>query len=264
MKDKNNNKNDNSEKLQKVLARVGIASRRQCEVMISAGRIKVNNVLAKLGDRITDKDNIKIDDVLVSKHQLEHNKTRILLYHKPEHEICTRSDPENRPTVFERLPLLHKGRWIVIGRLDINTSGLLLFTTDGELANQLMHPSYEIEREYAVRIFGEVTESMLKNLRRGVDLEDGPAKFKTITFKGGEGINKWYHVVLCEGRNREVRRLWESQGVKVSRLIRVRFGNMVLPPLLRPGKFQDLSLEESESLKSLLKRSSKIQNQSRG
>lgn len=260
MKDSNNKKskrNEQSEKLQKVLARAGIASRRQCEVLISAGRIKINNIQAKLGDRITDKDTIKIDNVLLSKHQLENHKTRVLLYHKPEHEICTRSDPQNRPTVFEHLPHLHKGRWIAIGRLDINTSGVLLFTTDGELANLLMHPSYEIEREYAVRIFGEVNELMLKTLRRGVELDDGMAKFNTITFKGGEGINKWYHVILCEGRNREVRRLWESQGVKVSRLIRVRYGNIVLPPLLRPGKFQDLTLEEIESLKSLAKPSTK-------
>lgn len=250
-KSKNNENNEKTEKLQKVLARAGVASRRQCETFITEGRIKINNQPAKLGDRVTDKDLIKIDDILLSSHQLSFNKTRVLLYHKPEGEICTRKDPQERETVFQHLPVLHHGRWIAVGRLDLNTSGILLFTTDGELANRLMHPSHEIEREYAVRIFGEVTDSMLKNLQKGVRLEDGMANFKSIAFKGGEGINRWYHVVLCEGKNREVRRLWESQGVKVSRLIRVRFGNILLPPLLRPGRHQELSEGEILSLQSL-------------
>jgi 23S rRNA pseudouridine2605 synthase len=238
-----------SEKLQKVLARAGIGSRRQCEQWISDGRIKVNGEIAKLGDRVTERDQIRVDEYLLPKHSLEERKSRVLIYHKPEGEICTRSDPQNRPTVFDHLPILRKGRWIAIGRLDLNTSGLLLFTTDGELANNLMHPSREFEREYATRIYGEVTDRMVKNLRRGVELEDGDAKFKTVEFKGGEGRNSWYHVVICEGRNREVRRLWESQEVRVSRLIRVRFGNILLPPLLRPGKWMEMDTREVEDLK---------------
>jgi len=239
------NQNDKSEKLQKVLARAGAGSRRECEKWIAEGRIKVNGKVAKLGDRVTDDDKISVDNFALPQHTLESKKTRILLYHKPEGEICTRKDPENRPTVFDHLPAIRKGRWISVGRLDFNTSGLLLFTNEGELANKLMHPSQEIEREYAVRIFGDVTEQMLRNLRRGVKLEDGIAKFKEIRFQGGEGRNRWYHVVLCEGKNREVRRLWESQtGIKVSRLIRVRFGNIALPPQLRPGKYKELMPEE--------------------
>jgi 23S rRNA pseudouridine2605 synthase len=243
-------KKNPGEKLQKVLARAGIASRRQCEQWIVEGRIKVNGILAATGDRVTALDKIQVDDYLLPAHTLSDKKSRVLMYHKPEGEICTRSDPQNRPTVFDHLPVLRKGRWIAIGRLDLNTSGLLLFTTDGELAHQLMHPSGEIEREYAVRVFGEVTSAMLKNLKRGVMLDDGNASFKEIEFKGGAAQNRWYHVVICEGRNREVRRLWESQpGIKVSRLIRVRFGDIPLPPLLRPGKWRELEKEEIECLK---------------
>jgi len=247
---------DKSEKLQKVLARAGVNSRRQCEALISEGRVRVNGLVAKLGDRVIEADKISVDEYNLPKHALEHTKSRVLIYHKPEGEICSRSDPQNRPTVFDHLPILRKGRWVAIGRLDLNTSGLLLFTTDGELANQLMHPSGEIEREYAVRIFGDVTDQMIKNLKRGVELEDGVAKFKDIQFKGGEGRNSWYHVVICEGRNREVRRLWESQGgVKVSRLIRVRFGDIILPPLLRPGKWIEMEAREVEALKNALYKS---------
>jgi 23S rRNA pseudouridine2605 synthase len=241
-------KNDNTEKLQKVLARAGVASRRQAEEWIAAGRIKINGQLAKVGDRVTLSDKISIDNILMASHAFELKKTRVLLYHKPEGEICTRSDPQNRPTVFDHLPVVRKGRWVMIGRLDFNTSGLLIFTTDGELANKFMHPSHEIEREYAVRVYGEVTDPMLKKLRKGIELEDGIAKFKDIQFKGGEGRNSWYHVVICEGKNREVRRLWESQDVKVSRLTRVRFGSIILPPQLRAGKYVELDEVEIEEL----------------
>lgn len=234
-----------SEKLQKILARQGVASRRQAELIIEEGRVSVNGVVASLGDRATDADIIKVDGKKLSTHQKQ--STRVLLYNKPTGEVCTRSDPEGRPTVFDRLPLLRHSRWISVGRLDINTMGLLLFTNDGELANRLMHPSSQIEREYAVRILGEVTLEMIQKLKQGVLLEDGMAKFNHIESRGGEGANQWFHVVLTEGRNREVRRLWESQGVMVSRLIRVRFGSVTLPPFVRLGRWHELSEEQISS-----------------
>lgn len=246
-----------SEKLQKVLARAGLGSRRQLEEWIKAGRISVNGVIAKLGDRVDAKVQIRVDGYLLSSQTVNKQKCRVLLYHKPEGELCTRKDPEGRPTVFDKLPLLRQGRWISVGRLDMNTSGVLLFTTDGELANSLMHPSTQIEREYAVRVFGRATDDMLKQLKRGVMLEDGMARFTQLTEAGGEGANRWYHVTLCEGRNREVRRLWESQeGLKVSRLIRIRFGHITLPPLLRSGKWEELSLEEITTLSAFAKQAS--------
>lgn len=236
---------NNTEKLQKVLARAGLGSRRQLEQWITESRVSVNGKTAKLGDRVTTKDKILVDGHPLAPHALESKKTRVLLYHKPEGEICTRSDPEKRPTVFDHLPVLRNGRWISVGRLDINSSGLLLFTNDGELANRLMHPSANIEREYAVRVFGDVDAAMLRRLKKGVELDDGLAKFLSITDKGGEGRNHWYHVVITEGRNREVRRLWESQaGIKVSRLTRVRFGKIILPPQLRSGKYVEFEPEE--------------------
>lgn len=229
-----------SEKIQKVLANAGLASRRQIETWITEGRIIVNGKTAKLGDRITLDDKVRVDGREVYLVKSAAQKTRVLLYHKPEGEICSRSDPEQRPTVFDHLPLLRNGRWITIGRLDFNTSGVLLLTNDGELAHRLMHPSTQIEREYAVRVKGLVSPSILKKLRKGVKLEDGVAHFEQVTEAGGEGINHWYHVIVKEGRNRLVRRLWESQGVMVSRLIRIRFGNIELPRLLRRGKWMEL------------------------
>ena len=235
------------EKLQKVLARAGIGSRRGMERWIAEGRITVDGKPAKLGDRVSPDQVIRVDGRALPRHGLT-PKPRVILYHKPEGEVCTRSDPEGRPTVFENLPTLRNGRWIAIGRLDINSSGLLLFTTDGELANRLMHPSSEIEREYAVRVLGEVTPDMLERLRQGVPLEDGDAKFERIDDAGGSGANHWYHVVLREGRNREVRRMWEAVGAKVSRLIRVRYGPVVLPRLLRPERTEDLERDPMYAL----------------
>jgi len=174
--------------------------------------------------------------------------------------VTTRSDPEGRATVFDNLPKLGSARWIAVGRLDINTSGLLLFTTDGELANQLMHPSTQIEREYAVRVLGEVTDEAFSNMKKGVELEDGVAKFDSITDQGGQGANHWYHVVLKEGRNREVRRLWESQGVTVSRLMRIRYGNITIPRTVRPGKQQDLSSHEINDLRRLVAEKGNAEN----
>lgn len=239
----------NTEKLQKVLANAGLGSRRQIEEWISDGRIEVDNQIAVIGQRVSADAKITVDGQPLKSHQLTgKEKTRVLIYHKPEGEICTRSDPEGRPTVFNRLPMLRRGRWIAIGRLDLNTTGLLLFTNNGELANQLMHPKNTYEREYAVRVLGNVDQPMIKRLLRGVQLEDGLAKFNTIVDAGGQGANHWYHVTLNEGRNREVRRLWESQDVKVSRLMRVRFGTIQLPRGLKPGRWEELTEDQIESL----------------
>lgn len=237
-----------SEKLQKVLSRAGIASRRTIEVWIADGRILVNGKVAEIGRRVTAKDKIALDGQVLNL-PTEKESTRVILYHKPAGEICTRSDPEGRPTVFDYLPKLFQGRWISVGRLDVNTSGLMLFTNDGELANQLMHPSSGFGREYAVRVLGEVTDSMLDRLLRGVRLEDGNAHFEDIVDSGGKGANHWYHVVVMEGRNRLVRRLWESQGVQVSRLKRVRFGPIFLEASLRQGRWRELQAKEFNALK---------------
>ncbi|WP_127958346.1 23S rRNA pseudouridine(2605) synthase RluB [Serratia microhaemolytica] len=234
-----------SEKLQKVLARAGRGSRREIEALIAAGRVSVDGKVAQLGDRVevTAATKIRLDGHVVPTQPATENVCRVLAYYKPEGELCTRSDPEGRPTVFDRLPRLHGARWIAVGRLDVNTSGLMLFTTDGELANRLMHPSHEVEREYAVRVFGQIDDDKLKQLSQGVQLEDGPAAFRSISFQGGEGINQWYNVTLTEGRNREVRRLWEAVGVQVSRLIRVRYGDLYLPKGLPRGGWSELDLQ---------------------
>ena len=228
------------EKLQKVLARAGAGSRREMERWIEEGRVTVDGRTARLGDRVRAGQRLRIDGRLLASPTLT-PKPRVVLYHKPEGRVTTRSDPEGRPTVFDDLPSVRHGRWIAIGRLDVNSSGLLLFTTDGELAHRLMHPSAEIEREYAVRVLGPVANEALQRLTDGVVLEDGPARFERVTDAGGSGANHWYHVVIREGRNREVRRMWEAIGAKVSRLIRVRYGSVQLPRLLRPGRNADLA-----------------------
>ncbi|QHG66369.1 23S rRNA pseudouridine(2605) synthase RluB [Pseudomonas putida] len=237
------------EKLQKVLARIGVGSRRDVEAWISQGRIKVNGVEATLGLRVDLHDAITVDGKLIKREEAAEATRRVIMYNKPDGEICTRDDPEGRPTVFDRLPRPKEGRWINIGRLDINTTGLLLFTTDGELANRLMHPSYEMDREYAVRVRGEVDDEMIDRLKAGVMLEDGPAKFTDIQkAPGGEGFNHWYHCVVMEGRNREVRRLWESQGMVVSRLKRVRFGPVFLNSDLPMGRWREMTQGEIDIL----------------
>lgn len=238
-----------SEKLQKTLARAGLGSRRDLEEWISAGRVTVNGEVAALGSRVGPDDRIVVDGIQISV-DWEPALGRVLAYHKPEGEICSRRDPEGRPTIFDALPSAGKARWIVVGRLDINTSGLLLLTTDGELANRLMHPSYEIEREYAVRVLGDINDETLRNLKLGVQLEDGPAKFDSIAERGGEGANRWFHVTLSEGRNREVRRLWESQGCTVSRLIRVRYGQLMLPRDIPAGRWRELAPEVVNDIRS--------------
>ncbi|OOF69393.1 23S rRNA pseudouridylate synthase [Rodentibacter caecimuris] len=242
------------EKLQKVLARAGQGSRREIEKMIEQGRVSVNGKVATLGDRveISSALKIRIDGNIINLSQAQKELCRVLMYYKPEGELCTRHDPEGRATVFDRLPRLTGSRWIAVGRLDINTSGLLLFTTDGELANRLMHPSREVEREYSVRIFGQVDQGMLNRLRKGVQLEDGPANFKEIKFVGGVGMNQWFDVTLMEGRNREVRRLWESQGIQVSRLIRIRYGNIKLMKSLPRGGWEEMDLQNVNYLRELV------------
>ncbi|MGY2169351.1 23S rRNA pseudouridine(2605) synthase RluB [Pseudomonas gingeri] len=237
------------EKLQKVLARIGVGSRRDVEGWISKGRIKVNGKDATLGQRVDLHDAITIDGKVIKREEAAESVRRVIMYNKPDGEICTRDDPEGRPTVFDKLPRPKEGRWINIGRLDINTTGLLMFTTDGELANRLMHPSYEMDREYAVRVRGEVDDEMIERLKAGVVLEDGPAKFTDIQqAPGGEGFNHWYHCVVMEGRNREVRRLWESQGLVVSRLKRVRFGPVFLNSDLPMGRWREMTQYEVDIL----------------
>jgi 23S rRNA pseudouridine2605 synthase len=238
-----------AERLQKVLARAGYGSRRQLEDWIRAGRIRVNGSPAVLGLGVTGADRIEIDGRPVAVAiALGQPVPRTILYHKPVGELTTRADPEGRPTVFDKLPPLKTARWIAVGRLDLNTAGVLLLTTDGELANRLMHPSTEIEREYAVRVLGAVAAPVIERLLGGVELEDGRAAFGSIHDAGGSGANHWYHVTLKEGRNREVRRMWESQGVAVSRLIRVRFGPIGLPRELRPGRHRPLTRPEVVAL----------------
>lgn len=242
------------EKLQKILARAGQGSRRELEEIIAAGRVSVDGKIATLGDRVqvSSSTKIRIDGHLINLISTQKEICRVLMYYKPEGELCTRSDPEGRATVFDRLPRLTGSRWIAVGRLDINTSGLLLFTTDGELANRLMHPSREVEREYSVRVFGNIDDAMLQRLRKGVQLEDGPANFKQIKVVGGTGLNQWFDVTLTEGRNREVRRLWESQGVEVSRLIRIRYGNIKLDKGLPRGGWEEMGLEQVNYLRELV------------
>ncbi|MCP5445142.1 MAG: pseudouridine synthase [Chromatiaceae bacterium] len=241
----------NGERIQKLLANAGFGSRRELERRIAAGEVRVNGKIAKLGDRILPTDKVMIGQHQVGNRRLLENVQHTIVYNKPEGELVTRSDPKERPTVFQRLPKLDTGRWIAVGRLDINTSGLMLFTTDGELANRLMHPSGQIEREYAVRVLGEVTESMLNRLVNGVELEDGTARFEHVVESGGEGANRWFHVVIMEGRNREVRRLWEAVGAQVNRLKRVRFGPVMLDTRLLVGKWRELNSEELNKLQEL-------------
>lgn len=235
-------------RLQKALAEAGQGSRRRIEEWIAAGRVRINGRVAQLGDRVVAGDKVTVDGQPVRLQRDAFKRRRIIAYHKPEGEVVTRRDPEDRATVFQQLPGLQDGRWIAIGRLDINTAGLLLLTNDGALANALMHPSRAVEREYAVRVQGPVAEEVLHRLTHGVQLEDGVARFEEIVVSGGSGFNQWFHVVLCEGRNREVRRLWEAAGCTVSRLKRVRFGNVILGARPLPRQWRALTKEEESGL----------------
>ena len=228
------------ERVQKVLSRMGFGSRREIERWIEQGRIKINGEACTLGDSVKPGDWVHVNGKRIIVREEKQAATRVIMYHKPVGEVCTRSDPEGRPTVFDHLPRAGRARWISIGRLDLNTSGLLLFTTNGELANRLMHPSHQIEREYAVRVNGAVSREILRQLTTEVMLDDGPAHFDDLQDGGGEGYNRWYYVVIREGRKREVRRLWEAVGMRVSRLIRVRYGSIILPKSLRKGRVKEL------------------------
>ena len=240
-----------NERIQKLLALAGVGSRREIEGWIAEGRVTVNGVMARLGDRGGRHDDVRVDGRSIDLKDVGRS-VRILAYNKPVGEVCTRTDPEGRPTVFEHLPRTKGERWVNIGRLDINTSGLLLFTTDGELANKLMHPSSGIDREYAVRVRGDVDDAMIARLKEGVLLEDGMARFTDIQYFDGDGQNKWYHVVLMEGKNREVRRLWESQGVTVSRLKRVRYGCIFMPSNVPVGTWVELAQKDVNDLYDLV------------
>ena len=235
------------EKLQKLLAAAGLGSRRAMEQVIADGRVTVNGNVAKLGDRASARDKIALDGKAVPVDD-SNQAPMVLIYNKPEGEICSRKDPEGRRSVFDRLPKIQGKRWIAVGRLDFNTSGLLLFTTDGALANALMHPSSNIDREYLCRVLGHVDQETLQRLHEGILLDDGPANFTDIVDGGGEGANHWYYVAIMEGRNREVRRLWESQNVQVSRLKRVRFGKIFLPSKLKQGQWMQMPASEMKDL----------------
>lgn len=233
--------NEQGERLQKVLAQAGLGSRREMEEWISAGRVTVNGGVATLGMRVGENDEVRVDRRVVRVGEADGGVPRVLLYHKQEGEIVSRDDPSGRVSVFEKLPKLRGQKWVAIGRLDFNTSGLLIFTTSGDLANRLMHPSFEVEREYAVRVRGSMSEQQMRQmLKEGILLEDGPVRFEKLVDEGGEGYNHWYRLVLKEGRNRLVRRTFEALGLPVSRLMRVRFGIVNLPPRLKRGMMAEL------------------------
>lgn len=237
-----------AERIQKILARSGVGSRREVERWITEGRLTVNKKPAQLGQSLNGSERIALDGKTIE-WTPEQPAPRVLAYHKPEGEVVSQFDPESRPTVFENLPPLQTGRWISIGRLDINTSGLLLLTNHGELAQRLMHPSGEFERVYAARVFGDFDEKeAIQNLTAGVELEDGKAKFDKVTLKGGEGANRWFDCSLKEGRYREVRRLWQAVGGEVSRLTRIRYAGIALPRNLSRGMFVDLTPNQLNQL----------------
>ncbi len=246
MSDQEEQQEQQGERLQKVLAQAGMGSRREMEEWIAAGRVTVNGEVATLGMRVVEGDVVRVNNKRAIHIRAQDTRLpRVLLYHKQEGEIVSRDDPEKRTSVFDKLPKLSGQKWIAIGRLDFNTSGLLIFTTSGDLANRLMHPRFEVEREYAVRVQGSMTEEQMRQmLKEGITLEDGPVKFEKLMDEGGEGYNHWYRLVMKEGRNRVVRRTFEALGLPVSRLMRVRFGIVNLPPRLKRGMLAELGSGE--------------------
>jgi 23S rRNA pseudouridine2605 synthase len=238
-------------KLHKLLAQAGLGSRREMEELIATGQVTINGKAAEVGSRTGPEDVVRIGKRTIHL-KFGERLPRVILYHKPEGEIVSRDDPQGRPSVFDKLPQLQSSKWVAIGRLDFNTSGLLIFTTDGELANRLMHPRFEVEREYAVRIMGRLTPEQMTQLTSGIELEDGLAKFELLSDQGGEGSNHWYRVILKEGKNREVRRMFAAAGQMVSRLTRVRFGPINLPPRLKRGKSMELDETEVKRLLELV------------
>ena len=247
-------------RIQKALSSAGFGSRRQLEDFVRQGRILVDGKVATIGQHISGNETIKLDGQLLRLPR-SNQPVRLIAYNKPVGQVTTREDPEKRPTVFDQLPRLTGSRWVSVGRLDMNTAGLLLFTTDGQLANALMHPSHEVTREYSVRVLGSPTEEQIAMLEQGGLLDDGPAKFDSVAFGGGEGVNKWYTVTLREGRNREVRRFWEAVGLTVSRLVRTGYGPIVLDRGLRRGRFRDLDREEATALHASIQGSSSVARQ---
>lgn len=238
---------DDAPKLHKILADAGLGSRRDMEDLILQGRVSVNGLPAHIGQRILATDQVRVNGKLIQR-KLPNKPPRVLLYHKPSGEIVSQSDPEGRPTVFDALPRMKTGKWVAVGRLDFNTEGLLIFTTSGDIANRFMHPRYGVEREYAVRTLGELAETDRQKLLHGIPLQDGEANFLRCVDGGGEGVNHWYHVALTEGRNREVRRMFEAVNLTVSRLIRTRYGSFVLPRGLKRGRWQEVSAEDVRTL----------------
>jgi len=236
-----------AQRLHKLLAMAGLGSRRDMEKLIESGRVMVNGAVAQLGVGVTKYDEVKVDSRLI-RLSFTPELPQVLIYHKPDDEIVSADDPEGRASVFDKLPRIKDAKWIAIGRLDMNTSGLLIFTTSGELANRFMHPRYEVEREYAVRVFGELTDEQIDMLKQGIELEDGPAAFDSIIAQGGEGANHWYQVILREGRNREVRRLFEAFQMPVSRLMRVRYGPVTLPSRVKRGGMLKLDTKQVTGL----------------
>lgn len=235
------------QKIHKVLAAAGLGSRREMEELIRAGKVKVNGALAQVGMRVQPGDVIRVGRRQVTVRDSS-GMPRIIAYHKPEGEIVSHDDPQGRPSVFANLPPMRRGKWLAVGRLDYNTSGLLIFTTSGELCNRLMHPRYEVEREYAVRVIGKLSEEQFKQLKKGVRLEDGMARFELVEERGGRGLNHWYRAVLREGRNRIVRRMFDAIGFRVSRLMRVRFGIVSLPFGLRRGAWRELDEKQTMTI----------------
>jgi len=247
------------ERIQKALARQGLGSRRQIEGWIKEGLIKLNGTDVKPGQQVENGDTVMYNGRKIIIRDALQTLPRVLMYHKPEGEVCSRSDPQGRATIFDKSPGLKHSRWVAVGRLDINTSGLILLTDNGDLANKLMHPSSQLQREYAVRVLGKASSEQLKQLTHGVELEDGRARFEDIqhsneddeTSSGRRGVNHWYHVVLMEGRNREVRRMWEAVNLRVSRLMRVRYGSVMMKKSLRPGQYRELDAKEVRELAEL-------------